>query len=250
MTLVQTELGPLIDILRELLQSQTDTLALIVAIMVLVVVIVTVIVVWNIFRTSRAKVVIPGSEDKPQQVVSEKEFMGIVFNTLLERLNQLNKQNESLSAQNTNQDARLEQSIKAFEALVAPVDVISKRLALTPTVTDMALNAHSVDALGTHIDERLGTMASSRKELNDTMTTVSNGIEKLSKSDAEMLEKLTAALVLLDKLDKRTAGFEERLTALETAVRTASNKYSTLDIPLPPSDVPTPPVPPVEPKSS
>lgn len=185
----------LLQALQSLTQAQTDTLALVIVIAFLGVIALLAVLGYLIWR-GRTKVVIPSTSTKPEQIVSEREYMGIILSTLSERL-------EHLNTQNLNLNARLEQSIAAG-GVVAP--------ALDRFTT-------SAQQLPGHIDKRLDEMESTRKQLGADMSTVNNNINKLTECEQELVSKVSEALAKLDRLEKKVDSNLERVISLEAAFR-------------------------------
>lgn len=194
----------IVDALQQLTQAQTDTLALIVVIVFLVVTGLLATLGYLVYK-SRTKIVIPQSGDKPNQIVSEKEFIGILYNTFLGRLETLNSQNDTLNA-------RLEQSLKANDATLPILDKLVKWTVSAATSTDVQLASLSVDKLSSHIDSKLEEMKEAKEGLGTKVTNIDDTTTKLAQDVKEILGKVNE---VSDKLNELTT-VKTELTELAT----------------------------------
>lgn len=193
----------IIEALSQLSQAQTDTLALIVVIAFLVVIGIAIVIFYLIYRT-RAKVVIPSTDNRPAQLVTEKEFMGIMLNTFLGRLEVLNTQNDNLNE-------RLKDSIAVSEKVTPALEGLLNRVNLTATTV-------SVNELSGRVDSGFSEAALARQELSAHMEEIHKNTSQLVDSDKELVEKVEAVLNEINKLGKQGEAIRLQLTDLITKV--------------------------------
>lgn len=185
-------INSIVNALQQLTQAQTDTLALIVVIVFLVIIGLLATLGYLVYK-SRTKIVIPPTDTKQQQIVSEKEFIGILYNTFLGRLETLNNQNAKLNE-------RLEQSQQANDATLPILDKLVKWTLSGATSTDVQLASQSVENLSDHIDSKLEEMKEAKQGLGTRMNSIDDTTTKLAQDVKEILSKVNELSNRLEEL--------------------------------------------------
>ncbi len=219
----QSVLDELLKALNGMLQAQTDTLALIVVVVFLVVVGVIAVVTYLLFR-GRGKIAIPATEPgQPAQIVTEKEFLGVLVNTFFERLKTLNEQNAQL-------ENRLKESIGYNDKLAPILAGMSSQLAIVASAKDVTSTTQAVIGLTQHVDTKLQEMQQSRQEIGKNMN------EMLS-DGKDIQGKVNRILEMLGVLESRITELKTEIDSLVSKEKIESVKTTE---PVKPADLPTP----------